>query len=120
MDSSDICAQSGGKVWLPDSACEDAPSQSSYLAAGAVRRDGSYLYEEFLATGGTDVKVSIHGRAQTTAPDLWLPQGACVHCPGDRYGSTPGTSHASWSPVAMRVGDDLDTTYETNSAGSSD
>ena len=26
-------------------------------AAGTVRRDGSYLYEEFLATGGTDVKV---------------------------------------------------------------
>lgn len=26
--------------------------------AGIVRRDGSYIYEEFLATGGTDVKVS--------------------------------------------------------------
>lgn len=25
---------------------------------GTVRRDGSYIYEEFLATGGTDVKVS--------------------------------------------------------------
>lgn len=24
---------------------------------GTVRRDGSYIYEEFLATGGTDVKV---------------------------------------------------------------
>ena len=24
---------------------------------GNVRRDGSYIYEEFLATGGTDVKV---------------------------------------------------------------
>ncbi|GIL60527.1 hypothetical protein Vafri_15073, partial [Volvox africanus] len=25
--------------------------------SGSVRRDGSYIYEEFLATGGTDVKV---------------------------------------------------------------
>lgn len=25
---------------------------------GTVRRDGSFIYEEFLATGGTDVKVS--------------------------------------------------------------
>lgn len=24
---------------------------------GTVRRDGSYIYEEFLTTGGTDVKV---------------------------------------------------------------
>jgi inositol hexakisphosphate/diphosphoinositol-pentakisphosphate kinase len=27
---------------------------------GTVRRDGSYIYEEFLATGGTDVKVMVH------------------------------------------------------------
>ncbi len=27
--------------------------------SGAVRRDGSYIYEEFLATGGTDVKVGV-------------------------------------------------------------
>lgn len=26
---------------------------------GTVRRDGSYIYEEFLATGGTDVKVCL-------------------------------------------------------------
>ena len=25
--------------------------------AGTVRRGGSFIYEEFLATGGTDVKV---------------------------------------------------------------
>ncbi len=25
--------------------------------SGRVRRDGSYIYEEFLPTGGTDVKV---------------------------------------------------------------
>ncbi len=24
---------------------------------GTVRRDGSYIYEEFLTTGGTDVKI---------------------------------------------------------------
>ena len=30
---------------------------SSYTVESSVRRDGSYIYEEFLATDGVDVKV---------------------------------------------------------------
>jgi len=30
---------------------------SSYTMQSSVRRDGSYVYEEFLATDGVDVKV---------------------------------------------------------------
>lgn len=35
----------------------------STMAAGTVRRGGSFIYEEFLATGGTDVKVRQPGGA---------------------------------------------------------
>ncbi len=35
----------------------DKSSHYDSQHSGAVRRDGNYIYEEFLATGGTDVKV---------------------------------------------------------------
>ncbi|KAG1672844.1 hypothetical protein FOA52_004648 [Chlamydomonas sp. UWO 241] len=36
---------------------DNKSSQYDELHPGCVRRDGSYIYEEFLTTGGTDVKV---------------------------------------------------------------
>jgi hypothetical protein len=34
---------------------------------GTVRRDSAYIYEEFLTTGGTDVKVSRKGSTRRLA-----------------------------------------------------
>ena len=34
---------------------------SAYSKESSVRKDGSYIYEEFLATDGTDVKVYVVG-----------------------------------------------------------
>ena len=40
-------------------------SSSFHADVNSVRRDGSYLYEEFVPTQGTDVKVCVHERAHT-------------------------------------------------------
>jgi inositol hexakisphosphate/diphosphoinositol-pentakisphosphate kinase len=45
-----------------------AVSMHGGCSAGTIRRDGSYIYEEFLPTGGTDVKVGDdHMKSSTNA-----------------------------------------------------
>jgi len=55
------CLQGGGVKRLFRK-IDNKSSQYDQDHPGKVRRDGSYLIEEFLPTGGTDVKVSIRLR----------------------------------------------------------
>lgn len=61
------------------------PSQSADYDPhhpGRVRRDGSYIYEEFLTTGGTDVKVYTVGPrcvfVMWSAVAVWVGLRSCL------------------------------------------
>ena len=49
---------------------------------GKVRRDGSYIYEVFLATGGTDVKV---GTSQSCGIESGLDYTLDGHAPAGHW-----------------------------------
>lgn len=51
-----VCVQGGGVKRLFRKV-DDKSADYDSKHPGTVRRDGSYIYEEFLTTGGTDVKV---------------------------------------------------------------
>eukprot|EP00983_Pelagomonas_calceolata_P123225 1160986-Pelagomonas_calceolata.AAC.1 len=52
-----MASMQGGGVKRLFRKVNDKSSHYDSQHSGAVRRDGNYIYEEFLATGGTDVKV---------------------------------------------------------------